>query len=230
MIIVEFFGLPSCGKTTTITCLKDNLVEQGYRVGTLAEILVAAGNFMRKWYKFTARSFPSRALLHLINEEKLQQESVHRSRKALKRIYYEYQVLSKMKDSFDICLVDQGIIQGLLSVYFDIDIHCDSLVNRFLSEIYDMISVEKVFVVNAELSVDEAAERIIARNKTGKEAGRLDLLTGKRLIEVMNIQYQNIDRIKNTLPAGLECINVDMRVLPKENSYIIEKHIANWSL
>lgn len=229
MIIVEFYGLPSCGKTTTITCLKNNLVSQGYHVGTLPEILLAAGDFKRKWYKLTARRFPEFALLQLISEEKLQQDKIHRSRKALKRIFYEYHVLSKMKDSFDFCLVDQGLIQGLLSVYYDVGINNNTLVNNLLSELYDKIFVEKVLAVNAELSVNEAVDRIIARNKTGKQAGRLDLLSGERLKEVMNVQFQNINIIKTSLPDFLCCFDINMRELPNDNSKKIIRIIDGWS-
>ena len=117
----------------------------------------------------------------------------------------------------------------MLSVYYDVGINNNTLVNNLLSELYDKIFVEKVLAVNAELSVNEAVDRIIARNKTGKQAGRLDLLSGERLKEVMNVQFQNINIIKSSLPDCLCCFDINMRELPDDNSKKIIRIIDGWS-
>lgn len=128
------------------------------------------------------------------------------------RIYKKF--LKKHKD--DILIIDQGIIQALISIHHD-DLIVDT---KYLKKIFRFLHKKNINLafINCENDGTVAAQRIKSRNTRG---GRMDVCEDDEIEKVLKIQVANFDVIRSEcekIMKNCKTININMNCKPYENS------------
>lgn len=171
--IIEFYGLPGCGKTTLCEAIVHELAAQGKKACFLNDITQFCTFFN------VIRQVNFRELIHNIKfyiKNRNEDSSLIRYFSAYRRLL-KYKCAIKYSN-YDYVLVEHGIVQSMVSAIYkyDAEYYCDidcSL--RYILYANDNISYIYCFV-----DCDTAVRRIICRNR--QNSGRLDKIKDKQVL------------------------------------------------
>lgn len=213
-MVIEFNGLPGMGKTTVTHALNDKLCDDynvrlkyclnESRIGRLLSYLfdgsAALYVIARKYTKYSTEQY---------KKEKLKYIGVLIS-------YYRMYKQFLKKHTDDILIIDQGIIQALISIHHD-DLIVDT---KYLKNIFCFLHKRKIDVAFVNCGNDEsvASQRIKSRNTFG---GRVDVCEDDERERVLKIQARNFDTIRSEcsrIMNNCKTVNINMSHCPDENS------------
>lgn len=228
-IILEFNGVPGCGKTTTANLLKNELSKIGYKVGELNELFHC--NKIVKNLKICISIIHMNNVFFLMNLIKFvfSVKPMNLSRlKYIKIAYYNYYMINYSKakqNNYDFLILDQGLIQSLISIS-----HSDNIYNKkYLDKILMNITykLDNICYINCDINNEESVLRIKAR---GLSQGRLDNIKDfDQLIDTLNKQNENLRGIRRELlelePTHLK-VDLDMKEKSDINLQKILKKIT----
>ena len=183
--IIEFNGLPGIGKTT----LANELIKQLRESGCVCYKSFYRYDYQRRFLDFTILLSLKRLYLafrlilcscYLGNiVERLQ------SINTVLRYIRMYQQFRRKRKNGEFLIVDQGIVQGLLSLFHKDEI---SRKEQLLSIIQQICNSTSFVVVNCLNLTDLASQRIVERKKSG---GRLDVMKDDERDETLRLQGIN---------------------------------------
>lgn len=199
--IIEFYGLPGCGKTT----LSDTLSLK-YKMN---EVKVAVINDVTSLCSFlhVMRVFRLRDLLAFIGLffYYLKNGVAFNYAFAPFRRLLIYRCIKKYSD-YDYVFIDHGVIQSFVSALYELrgtfEIDNDSKYRRFLT----VVPVDKY--VYCKISSEKSYERIKIRDR--KDSGRLDQKPQKTLLELLSAQcdqFDSFDRLLYDMKKAVYSIN-----------------------
>ena len=216
MISIEFNGLPGCGKSTVAEEINTNLLKEGYETVLYSDFLSYRQynrfeKALRKIKLFNLKEFTDfLRIAHCVNHkfDKLQLRRVILA----ERICMSYR---RYEDRNAICIIDQGIVQAVLSI-----IHLNSVKNwnRLLFLLNKILEKHDCIVVNAVLDSKTAAERIRGRNFN--YGSRLNFIDDE--IELQNAleqQVRTLDKIRDGIRKN--SITLDMTKSTKINADVV---------
>jgi len=202
MRIIEFCGLTGCGKSTACNEIISEYKKQ-YKVFTYRELLLIL--HMRKIYLFFVRLNPKR----------------RKYIKALKDYASDYKDVSKnaidvLIALFDmsclfggifrkgIAILDEGFVQTLTSIA-----HLQTIDNR--DKLQGVVNAIKdkhdIYIINCEVEVDTAVERIRKRNGPDRFNQIKD---DSELAEALRIKQSNIDIVRTSFGDNISiCMDQD---------------------
>lgn len=195
--IIEFYGLPGCGKTTICNKLKEEYEKKGYKVGLTPE---AANHFT--WLSiFHILSFKDCLFLFKFY------------RRFAKSNVYKNLVLSpirrlliyrcaKWNEEYDFLFIDHGAVQSIVRALYDVPNPMDFLETPIVRDYYRMIPAD--VYVNCKISQDEAFSRVRFRNR--KNSGTFDQYPDaqlKNVLEGHNVIFNNTESILKELHKKL---------------------------
>jgi hypothetical protein len=221
-IIIEFNGLPSCGKTTTASLLENKLISLGYKVGNLDHPL----EYIKRYNKIVNNI----NLFHFGLNEKFRVFSglirLRLSQKPIRLdnffcVYeaysYHYQI-NKLKNKnkrYDFMICDQGLIQAISSIIQSAKInnilYIKFLLNYIFNNFYD------IYIINCNIDIYTAKNRTYKRYTTKlnfdsiKEDRKLLTSLAKRKNNLLVIRKF----IEEIIPKQI--IELDMNCSPKQN-------------
>lgn len=209
-VVIEFNGLPGCGKTTTARALRDTFAESHYS----SVFSYYKSSWFRKkigqlfWYKNI------RLLIRLLRLA-LSQKNFFASLPGVLAICRYNQMYNMFaQNGEDILIIDQGIVQGFLSMS-----HTNAIANIIL---LDKIARHLHFkdlsliMVNCDISVKESLKRIKERQTNG---GRLDKMSFLDLVKALRVQDNNLQIIRSCIMGNipLACITINTHDTVKDN-------------
>lgn len=191
-VIIEFNGLPGCGKTTTTNHLIGMFEDNRFKVARLFDInmnkpLMIVNSLKYKRLKFLFAIISLAATIKPFNKKRIKVALV---------TYYillKYSMLPKTK--YDVVLVDQGIIQSIISLY-----HIDSMdteskrVENTLKYLFDFH--KSLTIVNCNSKTNTVFSRIKKRKYNG---GRFDQMDEHSRHKNLIKQEISFDKIRNIL-------------------------------
>lgn len=193
--IIEFFGMPSCGKTTLCNTLQNKNEQQGKMVAITENLANEYAN-SSLWKK--TRSIPVYilfSLLRLFAAVPFTGFSYLRRYKVLlrKEILYNF---AKRYSKYDYVYIDHGLAQGLIQLVYE---YPDSLNEKTL------LLAKKVFqkskadsIVYCKVSPETTLKRIRKRNSPRKS--RLDCINDDNvLIQKLSLQELLFDKLAKML-------------------------------
>lgn len=193
--IIEFFGMPSCGKTTLCNTLQNENEQQGKMVAITENLANEYAN-SSLWKK--TRSIPVYilfSLLRLFAAVPFTGFSYLRRYKVLlrKEILYNF---AKRYSKYDYVYIDHGLAQGLIQLVYE---YPDSLNEKTL------LLAKKVFqkskadsIVYCKVSPETTLKRIRKRNNPRKS--RLDCINDDNvLIQKLSLQELLFDKLAEML-------------------------------
>lgn len=211
-MIIEFNGLPGTGKTTIAHELENILVKQGfeccYKYDTGKSKIKRYFSYVSdgSLYLYYLGICFAKSLKGSFRKENLQVATV------LVYFYQLYKAFNKnCRDK--ILIIDQGIIQGLISLAhtqaFSSPEVLDKILRFFKKKGITFMQVN--CLCDSELSL----ARIRERNTT---AGRLDTYNDAALADALKKQSENFDVIRNCAANIFECIDIDTHFDPRDNA------------
>lgn len=221
-IIVEFNGLPGTGKSTISEELEKLAEIKGLKVyrsfdnpgSSLLSPLLKIRNYA---------ILPS--LLFLGKKEDMSRDRLGQILRCLRYID-DYINFTKLSNNSAILLLDEGIIQALVSIaYLESFKGKEEKLKLFFSKL--MKYNVQWYSVNCISEPSISFERVIQR---GAQQGRMDQLKKAELINALKFQVESFEIVRNEAnKAGVlvSSIEIDTQKTPIENSDIIMKWIDN---
>lgn len=213
MILVEFTGLPGSGKSYICNILKDILLKNNITVMTAREIKYSKKNPLKQivWL------YPLLCLVEFV----LHNNSPLNIKRILATWFYNNKIFINKWDC-DVIVLDQGIIQDILSLSHDKTISNRSVswVGRLVAFYYSKFP--KVYLLRVECDREKNINQLKKRNGI---ASRADRMPDNQLEELLEIQHRNFESILKAL-SGCEVMsiqNADQSLLPSTIESIILK-------
>lgn len=204
--IIEFNGLPGCGKSTIAKAVTRELSLKGYKCYTC---FFEKDIHKTHWFQIfhwcsIANLF--KALILLFSQDKI--KDTIPGFLALCRYDLMYESFSKYCSNNEILIIDQGVLQGLLSIAHRGELKKHNICSWLIEKIIGR--TPNFSVVNCNVTPDIAYQRIEKRRYT---SGRLDRASNSERLDALYMQSKNITVIRQLLPdiPTLRIINVDTK-------------------
>lgn len=207
---IEFNGLPGCGKSTLSNCLLQEKKGEFYSYSDIA-------CQEKSWLARNLRWIPYirfKRLYHFFMLAKVSGAKLNAS--LLKRLYCVERICCtyRCNQSIEgICIVDQGIIQGVLAIVYLNSLKDSAKLKKHFLAIANELRQEVCFI-NAYISADVCFSRIRTR-QNGRS--RLDeIKDDDQLLEALTIQERNFCLLRKYL-TDFDSLNLDMELEIIEN-------------
>lgn len=217
-MIIEFNGLPGTGKTTVSKFLEEQLLKSGKTV--ITKHIISESRLKRYISYFVDGTIPLYFLMNRFVKKSIQPYD-RNSKKVMSVVigYYRiYRDFLKNKDE-SILIIDQGIIQGLVSVVF-----VNSLIRTHeLKKIFEFFRKKRIsfFQVDCNISPETSHRRMRTREKS---ATRLDNYDDDELLQLLKKQSKTFDTIRDVSKQYINGMDIDMECTPEKNvNYIVEQ-------
>ena len=213
-MIIEFNGLPGMGKTTVAQTLNREL-SYNYDVKLKYRLYESK---VRRLFSYLV---DGSAYLYALTYRYTKYSTKHYKRDNLKYIqvliaYYRMYRSFLKKHPNDILIVDQGMMQALVSIHYDNMI----ISTQYAERIFRFLNKKNITVafVNCENDRAIAVQRIKERNTVD---GRLDVCSAEEREKVLDVQLYNFDVLRAACSKTMkECknLNINMNNDPERNS------------
>lgn len=199
--IIEFYGLPGCGKTTICNKLREIYETKGYRVAVLPD---AANHF--SWLSLLKiLSFKDCVLLFrfvsLLYKYHVCRNLVLSPIRRL--LIYR---CAKMKKEYDFIFIDHGAVQSIVRALYDTPCPIDIINSSVIKDLLMINPVDKY--VCCQLTPKVAFSRMRSRNRTN--SGTFDQFPDdqlKKVLEGHNTIFENTDRLLRNLHLNMKVID-----------------------
>jgi hypothetical protein len=126
-----------------------------------------------------------------------------------------------MENSDEVILVDQGIIQQIISISYETELISDRFVKKIIARLKKKNL--NLYIINVDLDVAESFDRL---NLRVGNVSRIQKMNRKKGIETLKIQQQNFDIIREIIrKTGMDSIDINTQVSVDENVLIIKDFI-----
>lgn len=216
--ILEFNGLPGTGKSTLIKNLKMDLEDYSY----ISNDEIYSTNF-KKLLFFYLRPHNFKYLFLLFCILMKFPLKVFTNFVFFKRILfiYYYKKVEKSKIGLKLVLIDEGIIQYIISIWYDKKIRNSHMLRIFLNNSFND---DNDILINCIIDVNTAKERIKERNIV---QGRLDRIKDDiELLRILSIQKENFELIRKLILT--KKMELDTNKSIKENVNYLKETIKEW--
>lgn len=213
-MIIEFNGLPGTGKTTVAGEVEALLEKRNIK---------PVFRYQRKENRIKSYlSYIFDGSLRLYGLARKYTNSIpggnraERLKTASVLVYYYRMYRHFTKDCPNqVLLIDQGLLQGLISIP-----HTDCIADRnSLDRILRFLAKRKtdVCLVHCKTDVELSFKRMRQRNTT---AGRLDRCGDEELLKNLKIQEHNFEIVRDAAEGSLSCkqVEIDTQFPPDENA------------
>lgn len=190
MKIIEFTGLPGCGKSTVCDLLEEALKEQGYTVINLQKQM--SGNTIlekskRKWISFISKH--SRRNKKILEEIKswnlLETEEI---KYWIQRILVLNTRIHKEAKKVDYVLLDEGFLQFITSLHHGKTMEDEMKVLNLLHTFCEEYT-HNPMVFDLTLDVEKVCDRLLQRNREGDRF----VAEGTNLKNALYLKRKNIN-------------------------------------
>lgn len=228
MRIIEFNGLPGCGKTTISRALYASISERGLRPVYYNDIRLKLPSGVWKKGTYILRHWNLKEVLCLRKIAKCFKKIPFKEKWT--RILYTEQIASNyraFRSKEGICIADQGLLQGIVSIGYTHDFISNSTQQDFIKHSSDFLSpyYRQMLIINVQVAPEESLIRLRSREKN---YGRFDdvasdsaLLSG---LEKQKLLFQLL--WEGCLAGKSNVISISSTNNPDGNVGIILGHIS----
>jgi len=222
-IIIEFNGLPGSGKTTVAKHLLGILRQKEIRAENIDNIKKKLKKDNKYWYLKHTNLKDIIIIIHLIflliKTKPFQKKRI----RYIKTMYLLYLIYNKKLKNveYDIIVVDQGIVQAVISFYY-----LDGLSNnsykkvllRLLNNLY-----QQLLIINCSIDPVNTMNRIAERDNNER---RFDNMTYDDLEKNIQTQVHMFNQLRSSQLENFNKIELNMDNNPAINSETIYERIS----
>jgi len=212
-LILEFNGLPGSGKTTNSSVLEAELNKLEIPVVSYSDFLSNEGknNILRLTKALLNVPFFITIKITLLGFSLKNNDKLWR---ILTCIYVFEKYILFNKEATGVLIVDQGIIQGIISL-FHLNNHISRKQERNINSILSFMNKKNVIIVNSICEVGLVCERLSQRKHNGS---RFHDMNSMELEKNLMIQNSLFDKIRNLIiQKNMSQININMESTPYDN-------------
>ncbi len=205
MILVEFTGLPGCGKTTLCDKLEDELANRDIRVCNLQKEKEIKNIFGRLSYSLYIRKVKKAECNNVLNAEIRKMNDLlgikgtdHWEEKILEA---NFRCIEAEKKGEQVALFDEGCIQYIVSLLADADV--DERQYNIIKEIEKTVYGSRTIIIDCILDEETSLDRINSRGRwccgvhdTDREGGLAILRHRRSNIDNIIKKLENVKMIK----------------------------------
>lgn len=204
--IIEFNGFPGSGKTTITNILtqSDKIINyddwiKGYEKYNKSKVFF----YLRLFFKFKNLK-KLVVFLSILFELKKANKSLFLRFFQILRFIDSYENISEKNSG---CIVvDQGVVQEIISIFYSSDIKNIMKVDRLIQEI------EKLPILIININVDSTIAKDRMKNRDTNKS-RVEFESDKDLYEILKIQNKNFKKIRGQLcKKQTHCLDIDSSV------------------
>ncbi len=227
MILVEFNGLPGCGKSTVRDILYSEMKTNGYNCVTYESVHEKIPRNIFKAILYAIKNWNFAEIISFIKISNNVEFSSFVEQ--IKRVLAAEQICvnyRKMIKQNGICLIDQGLLQAIASVIYIYKIKNIQLMEELILGVIKRYD-KSLMIVCSVLNVETARERIRFRNFD--HGSRFNTITDDReLIGMLEKQNNNIEFVRSVAQKiNMEWIEIDMTIEAKKNAETLMKGILD---
>lgn len=221
-VIIEFNGIPGAGKTTTTLEVKKLLRTMEIRDVPSKKIIQC-----HKDYKEIILSKKIRDVYIIFLKALLLVTPITWERLSLMNMTFNYwlgmeKMYIKGNQKKGICVLDQGIVQGFISMAYQGKIRNEKKYCRYIRQV--MNQLDNVICINCNVDADISMMRMRTRKSNG---GRLQQINDdKKLREALVLQKHQFERIRKRAIKNFVAIN--MNAMPEYNAEKIVRHCMKY--
>lgn len=195
-IIVEFNGLPGCGKSAVCNELLNKLSKKNIQSSNNFDFPTPL--YQRFFHALYDGSIPfCYKMGKLIWSYKSNTWSFSYSLRFAWYFYQSYIYFIKSSSS-KVMIIDQGLLQLILSFCFIDPITDLRIIEQVLRIIRESPFGESLLIVNCNLDINTSLERIIGRGKTdGSRLDRLQKESRNSVVDALIVQENNLQRLRS---------------------------------
>lgn len=219
--IIEFTGLPACGKTTLCSSMLEDSSNHKFYLSSHFSVLNKERAHLLSLFKHISLKYLIALIYYLtIN-------NISRKKGMLiymLNLYVQYSIFfNKHCNDSSIMLVDQGIVQGLGSLSLGCpDVKTKGL--KFMLKSWKKFE-SQILLVDCKIPAEESVDRLTKRNTSG---GEFDRLRGNELTNAMRSHILLLEKVKDELQKSGFCfktVSLDMQNPIKSNIELLYKQI-----
>lgn len=208
--MIEFNGLPGSGKTTITHYISKNYYENKLKLINLKNDDIYKKHIRLKSFRLLKNLLvPNRIYILIIligfmhKNHSINVKNIYRGIHII-NLYNLYKLINKSNESEDTYyLLDQGIIQEIISILYDKKINKKSF--KWLIKLIKF-TYSEFSIINSKVSVEESLIRIQSRISN---TSRLDKLSEEKANKVLRVQYENF-KILREIVHSLSVSNLDI--------------------
>ena len=214
MVIIEFCGVPGCGKSTTVDKLKDILLKKSTKVidRKYLDREYLSNNVNINYYLSLLSIKQKRNIKNVMMCLEKYSDNYYYKKAALLLL-----ALNKNKSDNFVCVLDEGFIQYLSSIFFDEEIDKEIDVSDFFEYIKECFDWR---IIHCECDVATAGNRIMSRNRTGD---RYLNNSPELQVKLLKMKQDNISFLLTKVPGLVTNIDTNSFVEDK----VLEKIIMD---
>ena len=229
-MIVEFVGIPGCGKSTIARAMEMVCADSGETVtmyqnplkrNLFFKICQSAYIVMVSLFERKTRSILSKIAkiqIHLLWENGIK---AYKSMPFLFKILLIFRYCGGLKED-NIIIIEQGVFQYLSSALFKMR-YAKKIIKDFVSE--NMLTSENWHVVFCDIEIDECMNRLKNRKNGLSRIEKYPQSQWEQELRDQMIRYEDIKRICLFMFEKNVCLSTT-NVSPDENALIICKRIG----
>lgn len=216
--IIEFTGLPGCGKSTLSGVLAEHYVNQGYNVLTESDIF-SKKHVVEKLYELVCsflniRYFKLNILLIKVGIAfSIRTRSLFPLLKTFKIIRYNELLFRSIQlKNVEFIIMSEGYIQFIANLLDRVQYNENKTVRKIISQI--KLLNKKLLVVDCNIDIESSITRVNRRKST---PNNVDLMNARELKEFMNCRNNNNKELKKSYHSLLNTTTLDMHKTLEEN-------------
>lgn len=226
IIFLEFNGIPGSGKTTLANRLIAEMRDEPYTVESYHQIIEKPTrknlkNLLLYLFKIKPSSYKVGyyAWMHLITNKKLSHENWLRVI-AIVVLFDLYQKKS-LDNHGEVILVDQGIMQQIISMLYESELIKDKYVKKIIS--FTKKKNLGIVIINVDLNINDSFMRL--SHRTGN-ISRIQRLSKAAAIDTLKVQQRNFIKIREIITeCDFQSIDIDSQACIDENLLQLKNYI-----
>ncbi|MDD3305845.1 MAG: hypothetical protein PHO29_01945 [Acetobacterium sp.] len=226
IVFLEFNGIPGSGKTTLSNSVIENQSGMDFAVESYQQVIEKPTRKNLKQLvkylihvKLSSFRMGCLGMMYLLTNRKFNRKNWLRIVAII--ILYDFYQKKSIEQSEEVILVDQGIVQQIVSISYETELLSDWFVRKMITRIKK--KELNLYIVNVDLDVTESFDRL---NRRVGNISRIQKMNREQGIETLKTQQNNFNIIRKIITkTGIASIDINTHERIEENVRLLKDFI-----